>query len=251
MLSFVIGTKAQTTNGMSAVEIQGQALAQKIIAQRPAIDSEETGVLKIRNSNGVATNISISCKVTLNNGNWEAEYVAGFQPSLTNSPIIPTFTYLEIAHINDQSNIYSYRGGSINDAQDRSGVVWIPLLNKDQINRPFAGSDFWISDLGLEFLHWPAQKVLKKEVHSNRNCTVLESTNPDPSPGGYSRVLSWIDNESLGIAEAYAYDVQGRQLKDFYPKDFKKVNGQWQVQTLVMENVQTGSRSRIVFDLKK
>jgi hypothetical protein len=40
-------------------------------------------------------------------------------------------------------------------------------------------------------------------------------------------------------------------LKDFYPKDFKKVNGQWQVQTLIMENVQTGSRSRLEFDLNK
>jgi hypothetical protein len=78
----------------------------------------------------------------------------------------------------------------------------------------------------------------------------LESTNPNPSPEGYSRVVSWIDEETLGIVEAYAYDARGKLLKDFEPKDFKKVNGQWQVQSLVMENVQTGSRSRLEFDLK-
>jgi hypothetical protein len=64
-------------------------------------------------------------------------------------------------------------------------------------------------------------------------------------------VDSWIDNETLGIVEACAYDANGRKLKDFYPKDFKKVGGQWQVQTLVMENLQTGARSRLEFDLKK
>jgi len=116
---------------------------------------------------------------------------------------------------------------------------------------PFAGSDFLLADLGLEFFHWPGQKVLKREVHSSRGCTVLESTNPNPSTNGYSRVMSWIDTETLGIVEAYAYDAKGKQLKDFYPKDFKKVDGQWQVQTFVMENVQTGSRSRLEFDLKK
>jgi hypothetical protein len=105
--------------------------------------------------------------------------------------------------------------------------------------------------LGLEFFHWPGQKVLKPEIHRSRGCTVLESTNPNPSAGGYSRVDSWIDNETLGIVEAYAYDANGRKLKDFYPKDFKKVGGQWQVQTLVIENLQTGARSRLEFDLKK
>jgi hypothetical protein len=63
-------------------------------------------------------------------------------------------------------------------------------------------------------------------------------------------VVSWIDNDTLGIVEAYAYDVNGQRLKDFYPKDIKKVHGQWQVQTLQMDNDKTGSRSRLQFDLK-
>ena len=115
----------------------------------------------------------------------------------------------------------------------------------------FANSDFSLCDLGLEFFHWPEQKILKKEVKRSRGCSVLESTNPDPSTNGYSRVVSWIDEETLGIVQAYAYDAKGKLLKEFYPKDFEKVNGQWQVQEMEMLNDQTGSRSRLVFDLKK
>ena len=116
---------------------------------------------------------------------------------------------------------------------------------------PFAVSDFSLCDLGLEFFHWPQQKILKKEFHRQCACTVLESTNPNPTTNGYSRVVSWIDEESLGIVEAYAYDANGKKLKNFYPKNFEKVNGQYQVQSLIMENLQTGSRSQLEFDLKK
>ena len=127
----------------------------------------------------------------------------------------------------------------------------LPVPINDWQMFPWAGSDFSLGDLGLEFFHWPTQKVLKKEIHRSCACTVLESTNPNLSTNGYSRVVSWIDTESLGIVEAYAYDANGKKLKNFYPKDIKKVNGQWQVQTLVMENLQTGSKSRLEFDLKK
>ena len=117
---------------------------------------------------------------------------------------------------------------------------------------PFANSDFWIADLGLEFFHWPQQKVLPKTTNlkRGRDYTLLESTNPNPSTNGYSRVLSWIDKETGGILEAEAYDAQSKLLKDFAPKSFKKVNGQWELQEMEIRNVQTGSRTRLEFDLK-
>ncbi len=115
--------------------------------------------------------------------------------------------------------------------------------------RPFAGSDFWIADLGLEFFHWPEQKILKKEFRRNCACEVLESTNPQPATNGYSRVVSWIDEDSGGIVHAEAFDAQNKLLKVFDPKSFKKVNGQWQLQEMEIRNVQTGSRTRLEFDL--
>ena len=114
---------------------------------------------------------------------------------------------------------------------------------------PFAGSDFWICDLGLEFFHWPEQKVLKHETRRTRACAVLESINPNPAAGGYSRVDTWIDNETLGVVHAEAYDANDKLLKIFDPKSFKKVNGQWELEDMEIRNVQTGSRTVIKFDL--
>ncbi len=116
----------------------------------------------------------------------------------------------------------------------------------------FAG-DFGCADLGLEFFHWPKQKILPKPTNlvRGRDYTLLESTNPDPSTNGYSRMLSCIDKESGGILEAEAYDAHGELLKVFEPKSFKKVNGQWELQEMEIRNVQTGSRTRLEFDIKK
>ncbi|HEY3932691.1 MAG TPA: outer membrane lipoprotein-sorting protein [Verrucomicrobiae bacterium] len=124
-------------------------------------------------------------------------------------------------------------------------------LSGAEIMMPFAHSDFWIADLGLEFFHWPEQKILKHEMKRGRSCQVLESTNPNPSTNGYSRVVSWIDNETLGIVHAEAYDFKNKLLKEFDPKSFKKVNGRWELQEMEIRNIQTGSRTRLEFDVKK
>ena len=113
----------------------------------------------------------------------------------------------------------------------------------------FAGSDFNCVDLGLEFFHWPEQKLLRSELRKTRLCRVLESTNPQPATNGYSRVVSWIDDESRGILHAEAYDSQNKLLKEFDTKKFKKVNGEWQVEQMEIFNVQTRSRTQLEFDL--
>ncbi len=147
----------------------------------------------------------------------------------------------------------SHNGYNQNKYEFQTGTGKTLNLCGNDLMTPFAGSDFWIADLGLEFFHWPQQKVLKKEFHRQCACTVLESTNPNPTTNGYSRVVSWIDEDSLGIVEAFAYDVNGKKLKNFYPKSFEKdkASGQYQVQSMIMENLQTGSRTRLEFDLKK
>jgi hypothetical protein len=78
-------------------------------------------------------------------------------------------------------------------------------------------------------------------------CRVLESINPQPATNAYSRVVSWIDDESLGIVHADAYDVQNKLLKEFDAKKIKKIKGEWQLEEMEINNVQTGSRTQIEF----
>lgn len=227
-LFLTLSAHAQGTNGLSNAELQGRELVQKILSQRPAENFTNHGVLKIRNAKHENSSVPLGCETTVGDGTWTARYQAGMQD-------------LKVTHTEGQPNQYVWHA-------DNGKIV---TLTGNQTMYPFAGSDFWIADLGLEFFQWPGQKVLRKEVHRSCGCTVLESTNPNPSTNGYARVEAWIDSDSLGIVEANAYDASGQQIKNFYPKDFKKVNGQYQVESMVMINEKTDTRTRLVFDLSK
>ena len=127
------------------------------------------------------------------------------------------------------------------------------LSSENNRCHPFASSDFWLATSAWNFSTGRSRKFYRnrRTLARGRDYTLLESTNPNPSTNGYSRVLSWIDKETGGILQAEAYDFNGKLLKEFAPKSFKKVNGQWQLQEMDIRNVQTGSRTWLEFDLKK
>ena len=251
---------AEATNDSVEAIIQGRKLALHLLEQRPAENAIQTGVLKIRDTKGQHSGIPVKCEIAVTPTNWLSIYKA----IAANGTEI-----LVISHSGTQAHQIE---GDFPSSGGRQYFVGLSDINLGSPNEythqhipqelevkglwkdhliPFAGSDFWECDLGLEFFHWPAQKVLKKEIKRSRGCTVLESTNSNPTTNGYSRVVSWIDGESGGIVQAEAYDFNGKLLKEFAPKSFKKVNGQWELQEMEIDNVQTGSRTRLEFDLKK
>jgi hypothetical protein len=239
-----VSVSAETPNALPDAEAQGRVLVQKILEQRPAGNYTNTGVLTIR-ANGARTAIPVQIETSVTDSNWQAAYSAqvGPNPKINGAPesAAGDCTALRITHSDNRPNRYAVAGAN---SPGRAG-------EPADLFRPFAGSDYWLCDLGLEFFHWPQQRVVKKEFHRQCACMVLESTNPDPATNRYSRVVAWIDEDSLGVVEAYAYDASGKKLKNFYPKSLEKVNGQYQLESMVMENLQTGSRSVFEFDLHK
>jgi Outer membrane lipoprotein-sorting protein len=244
----VTGAFASTTNDLSDAKIQGRQLAQRLYDVQPAENFTNFGVLKIRGVSGKQIEIPLKCEVIITPTNWVNIYIVGRDShsylslqyffSTTNSSSVEILT---ITHADGLANRYSYDYISNPDRINSTTDKGVALAN----------SDFLAMDLGLEFFHWPDQKILKSEMRRSRPCKVLESINPNPSTNGYSRVVSWIDNESNGIVHAEAYDVNGKLLKEFDPKSFKKVNGQWELQDMEIRNVQTGSRTRLEFDFKR
>ena len=130
--------------------------------------------------------------------------------------------------------------------------------NPNQIGRPlspqeamssFADSDFWPADLGLEFFHWPQQKILphiRIKMRKGVACQVLESRRQPSADFGYSRVRSWISREHLGLIYAEAYNAHGRRVKTFEVSGLQKIDGQWKVSELRIRNEVAKSTTKLI-----
>ena len=230
---------ATPTNGLSTAEIKGRELARELCDAGPAQDFTNTGELKIRDENGHLTTPKVVVETTSSNRSWTTRYIATLNQGKAHYQYVLTVT-----HYRGQPNTYHLTENTPTGRMDKH-------LSGNATMIPFAGSDFWVADLGLQFFHWPDQKIMPKttELKRGRSYTLLQSINPNPSTNGYSRVLSWIDRKTGGILEAEAYDAKGKLLKDFEPKSFKKINGQWELQEMEIDNDQTGSRTKMEFDL--
>lgn len=209
-----------------AVELGADLVAQ-LRGAVPAASFTNSGTLFIKAKRHARVKVNYTCRVMVTPTNWTSYYSAAQETN-----VLPGFS---VEHRPSEPAIF----------RDDAGNV----LSGSQLEVSFAGSDFWRADLGLEYFQWPEQRVVKWEMQSHVGCKVLESRNLNPSPSGYSRVVSWIHDESLGIVLAEAYDAGGKLLKRFRPTEFEKVNGRQELKEMEIENVQTGSLTRLVFDL--
>jgi hypothetical protein len=224
------GTKANPT-APPQEKIDAAALLKEILGSVPRDRSAMEGVLKIRAADGTQRDIPIKWSIHPLENEWQDIY-----QTPKDSPAPET---LVIAHRPGSTNQYELRRGSAAAPE----TIQNPFV-------PFATSDFWLVDLGLEFYHWPAPKHLKTEMRKGRPCYVIESTNPGAANGPYARVLSWIDAENRGLIRAEAYDAKNKLLKEFEVKDIEKKDGRWQIKELVIRNDQADTRTRLIFNLE-
>jgi hypothetical protein len=215
---------------------EGQALAAELRRQRPTENAELTGVLKIRDGASQRSELVIRFQVVVGDGFWKAIYQTQAGPRAGAEKLI-------VIHTEGRPNQYLIAQA------EKSGFELPELVPSVQPMKPFAGTDFWLADLGMEFLQWPEQRLVKNEMRRGRSCRVLESTNPQLGKGAYGRVRSWIDSETAQLIFAKVYDSENRLLKEFSVGSVKKVRGHWELKDMQIRNEQTDSLTRLVFDL--
>lgn len=228
---------AGVTRESGAAEAEGQELAAELRVQPPPFNTG--GVLRRREPSGKwLPPLPVRLDVYEASPGWRAVYQA-FEPT---GAVTQT---LVVHYAPDGSTRYEFTV-----LEPGGGRVEVRYLSGDEAVLPFADSDFWLVDLGLEFLRWPYQRVLRSETRKGRPCRVLESRPARVRPDNYARVLSWVDREYRGLLRAEAYGADGRMWKEFSIGSFKKVQGNWLLKQMEMRDARTDSRTRIEFDLE-
>ena len=217
----------------------GQALAEKWRDAVPPENAEYKGALKIRNRDGDTETVPLTFKIIRRETNWQTIYETGGTARRAAQRLV-------IVHEAGKPNEYYFAA-----ATKPGEPAGQPLrLTNAPPTLPFAGSDFWLIDLGLEFFHWPSQRLLRTEMRKGQVAKVLESVNPRPA-GGYARVVTWLEKESGAPILAEAYDANDKLLKQFSIKSVEKVKSQYQLQEMQISNPRTESRTRIEYDFEK
>ena len=216
---------------------EGRELAAELAQARPRHSFTNSGVLRRRDATGNRTHLPLTIRTLIPEGaaDWQIIYEA--QPGGTNETLVIT---------HHAAGVPTYEIGR------SSGDIPAALrpLGPEAAITPLAGSDFWVSDLGLDFLHWPEQRIIRRdkpEMRKGRPCRILESSR---SAGpGYVRVRSWIDLEHRQPLIAEAYDAPGNLVKEFSVGSVKKVDGVWQLKDMEITNERAGTVTKLEFDL--
>jgi len=237
LLGSVVASAANQPRQNSFVE--GEALAAELRLKKPEENLEVRGVIKIRDGDGKRTKVPFRYQIVVGDKSWQSIYET--RPSAR-----PGAEKLIVVQAENQPNRYVvFRSDGTNRPAAESLT-----LSGDRAMVPFANSDFWLADLGLEFLHWPKQRIVEEakiKMRKGRPCKVLESVNPHPGAAGYARVRSWIDAKTGKPILAEAYGPDDKLLKEFEVGSVTKVNGQWELKNLEMRNARTDSQTILEF----
>ena len=222
---------------------EGQALAAELRSARPTENLQIRGVLKIRDADGKRTTVPVRYRFNSSKQSWQNIYETEAIGSVPAEKLV-------VLHTEDQPNRYLYSRADGNHNPPAAPFA----LSGDKAMVPFGNSDFWLADLGLEFLHWPEQRIVEEakiKMRKGRSCKVLESTNPRPGATGYTRVRSWIDVEKRQPILAQAYGPDNKLIKEFEIGSVMKVNGQWELKNMEMRNSRTDSATVLEFSYEQ
>jgi Outer membrane lipoprotein-sorting protein len=218
----------------------GQELAASLRAMRPDHEVKLAGTLQMFGRGHKIAPVPIFFESKLTDTNWSFTYETRATDTIGAEKLTIIFS-------TNSPNQYIYSRAPSPDAP----LGEAKTLTGAEADIPLAGSDFLLSELGFEFYHWPEQERLPGTQMRGQACYVVASRNPHPSPGGYARVMTWVDehNNQPLLAEAYAADKT--KVKRFEVGSVGSVNGHWEVKGLKMFNEKTGSRTVLEFDTKE
>ena len=236
-LFFTITTLAQTAEkakplppvptDVAGQKAMGAVLAESLRGIRLVNQDEIKGNLRIRKPRGKRENVPVTFRA-------KADGVAQVETFETAKGT------LQIRKTPNKPNEYFFIAPKAQEWKKMEGAA---------LNQVFAGSDFTLGDLGLEFLQWPNQQVIGRESRLRETCNILLSKPGKVLPGGYSQVKCWVEihNRALLCVEAYRGT---KRVKLFQAKSFKKLEGEWQLRELELRNDVTDARTQIQFDLR-
>ncbi len=112
---------------------------------------------------------------------------------------------------------------------------------------PFVGSEFAFEDLTSTELNKYTYRHVGEDTLDGMAVDVVERI-PRYESSGYTRQVSYIDQDIHQLRKVDFYDRKNDLLKTLTLTDYRDYDGYWRAHTLSMVNHQTGKQTDIVYD---
>lgn len=131
--------------------------------------------------------------------------------------------------------------------------LYLPALKRTKrissVNKsgPFVGSEFAFEDFTSLELNKYDYKFLRTKKYEGMECDVVERI-PRYKHSGYTRQVSWVDQDVYQVRKVEFYDRRGDLLKTLVLNDYRQYSGVfWRAHTLLMVNHQTGKSTDLIY----
>ncbi len=111
---------------------------------------------------------------------------------------------------------------------------------------PFVGSEFAFEDFTALELNKYDYVWLREETVDGMQMDVVERS-PRYESSGYSRQLSWVDQDVYQVRKVEFYDRRGDLLKTLTLGDYREYDGVWRSHRMEMVNHQTGKSTDLEY----
>jgi hypothetical protein len=112
---------------------------------------------------------------------------------------------------------------------------------------PFVGSEFAFEDFTAIELNKFDYTYVGEEPCGDLVCDVVERL-PRYENSGYTKQVSWVDQDVYQLRKVEFYDRRGDLLKVLELDDYREYDGIWRAHKLTMSNVQTNKQTDLIYD---
>ncbi|MBU1138502.1 MAG: outer membrane lipoprotein-sorting protein [Proteobacteria bacterium] len=112
----------------------------------------------------------------------------------------------------------------------------------------FMGSEFSYEDFGSIEVEKYTYQYLGEETLAGRNCYIVQRSPVDTENSGYSRIVSWLDQDDYRIWKEEYYDSKNRFLKTLSMQEYHLYLGTlWKAHEMRMVNHQKGKETDLLW----
>lgn len=130
--------------------------------------------------------------------------------------------------------------------RDGNRVSYLYLTGDPIVGAPAPALDHAIQntalswmDLTLGFLWWEGGRIIGQVENRGQPCYILDRHAPANAMAPYASIRMWVDTRVSMLMEAVGYNKLGDPFRRLSVKSFKKINGEWMIKDLEVENMAT------------